>query len=230
MFGALLAADFHVYLNLLGETVTHTLIKDPVIISIYHEILQNEIAIMRGNYPLLLGVRSRNAIYYVTSFPQFTSTSNPRRALDFATLSYAVVNGLRRYVCGYDADKPHAWDRKHACTCIEKIIKEAERIVQESEEKRKYEAAQREHARRRAEEAKFRESICQELSGLYLKCPVCSDKGLLKKAEFIPVENDWLTADSVHKLHAKCSCGKHIFSIMDCSRANTFVEKYAPRK
>lgn len=109
--------------------MAHISIRDPLVLSIYHEILQNEIAIMRGNYPIFSGIRLENAVYYTTPFPQFTSTNNPRRALDFAILSYAIINGLRRYLCGYDLTRPYTWEERNICICMKKILKETERIV-----------------------------------------------------------------------------------------------------
>jgi len=80
----------------------------------------NEIAVMRGNYPVLTGMRIGDAIYYTTSFSGKSFSATPRRGLDFAILAYSIVNGLRRSICGYNINQPPAWG-KEKCDCIRRI-------------------------------------------------------------------------------------------------------------
>ena len=97
------------------------MVADDLIIDVYHEILMNEIGVMRGNTPIISGVRAGDAIYYFTGFIGKAVTSTPRRGLDFSLLAYAVVNGLRRRYCGYDPTRPSYWRQRDKCSCIKAI-------------------------------------------------------------------------------------------------------------
>ena len=87
--------------------------------NVYHEILINETGVMRGNTPILEGLRVGDNIYYYTGFTGRTVTSTPRRGLDFTLLAYSIINGLRRTFCGYDPEYPSHWNDK--CKCIDSI-------------------------------------------------------------------------------------------------------------
>lgn len=87
--------------------------------NVYHEILINETGVMRGNTPVLEGLRIGDNIYYYTGFSGRTVTSTPRRGLDFTLLAYSIINGLRRTFCGYDPEHPSHWNDK--CKCIDSI-------------------------------------------------------------------------------------------------------------
>ena len=91
-----------------------------IYMNIYHEILINETGVMRGNTPVLEGLRVGDNIYYYTGFTGRTVTSTPRRGLDFTLLAYSIINGLRRTFCGYDPEYPSHWNDK--CKCIDKIF------------------------------------------------------------------------------------------------------------
>jgi hypothetical protein len=81
-----------------GQTI---LTRD--LLSVYHEILINEIALMRSNVIVEEGVNSGDAIIYVTDFMHNPDTS---RGLDYVLLAYSIINGLRRLECGYNILSP----------------------------------------------------------------------------------------------------------------------------
>lgn len=78
------------------------------IINIYHEILLNEIAIMRFNTIVEEGVNIGDSIAYYHNMHPLQSSVKPNtsRGLDYIVLAYAVFNGVRRIVCGYNILKP----------------------------------------------------------------------------------------------------------------------------
>jgi len=77
------------------------------IISIYHDILLNEIAVMRANTIVEEGYNTGEAIvYFSSSYPLYTAHSNVNRGLDYLVLAYSIINGLRRLEGGYNVVKP----------------------------------------------------------------------------------------------------------------------------
>jgi superfamily II DNA/RNA helicase len=77
------------------------------IIAVYHEILLNEIAVMRTNSILEEGVNTGDTIvYYSSSYPLYVGQPNPSRGIDIYVLAYAIINGIRRIECGYNILKP----------------------------------------------------------------------------------------------------------------------------
>ncbi len=76
----------------------------PDIVSIYHEILINEIALMRSNAIVEEGVDTGDAIVYYSTL----TSHNPRadRGLDYMILAYSIINGFRRLECGYNILSP----------------------------------------------------------------------------------------------------------------------------
>jgi len=100
------------------------------LISIYHEILLNEIAIMRANTIIEDGVNTGDVIiYYSSSYPLYTGHSNPSRGLDYLVLIYSILNGLRRLIgeCGYNVLRP--LDPEPICP-IYKIKEKLTRILE----------------------------------------------------------------------------------------------------
>jgi ERCC4-related helicase len=76
------------------------------IVPVYHEVLLNEIAVMRSNTIVERGVDTGDAIvYYAPSYP-FVMAPNANRGLDYIVLAYSIINGIRRKVCGYDVLEP----------------------------------------------------------------------------------------------------------------------------
>jgi len=77
------------------------------LINIYHEILINEISIMRSNTIIDEGKDVGNAIvYFNTLYPLQGIAPNASRGLDYIVLAYTVINGVRRIVCGYNILRP----------------------------------------------------------------------------------------------------------------------------
>lgn len=77
------------------------------LISIYHEILINEVAVMRANTIIEEGYNTGKAIiYYNPLYPLYTVQPDTGRGLDYLVLAYAILNGVRRLVCGYNILKP----------------------------------------------------------------------------------------------------------------------------
>jgi hypothetical protein len=77
------------------------------LISIYHEVLLNEIAVMRANTIVEEGKDTGNAIiFYSAAYPFYTVVPNASRGLDYLVLAYSIVNGIRRLVCGYYITRP----------------------------------------------------------------------------------------------------------------------------
>jgi superfamily II DNA/RNA helicase len=77
------------------------------IIAVYHEILLNEIAVMRTNSILEEGVNTGDTIvYYSSSYPLYVGQPNSSRGIDIYVLAYAIINGIRRIECGYNILKP----------------------------------------------------------------------------------------------------------------------------
>jgi superfamily II DNA or RNA helicase len=73
------------------------------VVSLYHEILINEIALMRSNTIVDMGINSGDAIVYVSSLLHQPNTT---RGLDYLLLIFALLNGARRLVCGYNILRP----------------------------------------------------------------------------------------------------------------------------
>lgn len=95
-----------------------------IILSIYHEILLNEISIMRSNTILEEGVDVGDAIVY---YSPVSHVPEPNRGLDILVLTYAIINGLRRILCGYDITKPI--DPSGLDKCREEIAKTLEDLL-----------------------------------------------------------------------------------------------------
>ncbi|QOJ79008.1 DEAD/DEAH box helicase [Infirmifilum lucidum] len=75
--------------------------ETPELLDIYHEILLNEIAVVRGNSIFAKTIPSSIGYIAYSDFPNYTYT-NVERALDYATLLYAILNAVRRRTTGYD--------------------------------------------------------------------------------------------------------------------------------
>jgi len=73
------------------------------VLSLYHEILINEIALMRANSIADSGIDIDDTIVYVAPLPHNPSVT---RGLDYILLIYALVNGARRLECGYNVLDP----------------------------------------------------------------------------------------------------------------------------
>ena len=71
--------------------------------SLYHEILINEIALMRSNTIVDMGINSGDAIVYVSPLLHQPNTT---RGLDYLLLIFTLLNGARRLVCGYNILRP----------------------------------------------------------------------------------------------------------------------------
>jgi len=85
----------------------------PDLVSVYHEILINEIALMRSNAVVEEGVDTGEAIAYVSTI----TTHNPKadRGLDYMILAYSIINGFRRLECGYNILNPMSIEDTGEC-------------------------------------------------------------------------------------------------------------------
>lgn len=81
-----------------GQTI---LTRD--LLSVYHEVLINEIALMRSNVIVEEGINTEEAIIYVTDL---SHNPNTTRGLDYVLLAYSIINGLRRLEHGYNILSP----------------------------------------------------------------------------------------------------------------------------
>jgi len=90
-----------------GDTIASVKSALEKLINIYHEILLNEIAVMRSNTIVEEGRDIGGAIiYYNTAYPLQSVEPNASRGLDYLLLAYSVINGIRRIACGYNVMKP----------------------------------------------------------------------------------------------------------------------------
>jgi hypothetical protein len=111
-----------------GDTIASVKSALEKLINIYHEILLNEIAVMRSNTIVEEGRDIGGAIiYYNTAYPLQSVEPNASRGLDYLLLAYSVINGIRRIVCGYNVMKPI--DPKPECR-IENIRNEVVELLQ----------------------------------------------------------------------------------------------------
>jgi len=101
----------------------------PELLSIYHEILINEISIMRSNSIVEEGINIGDAIVYYSRDTIHNPDTN--RGLDLLLLVYAIINGLRRFECGYDIAKPI--DPKGLRECRDKIKEAIKEVVHKVE-------------------------------------------------------------------------------------------------
>jgi len=98
----------------------------PDLVSVYHEILINEIALMRSNAVVEEGVDTGEAIAYVSTI----TTHNPKadRGLDYMILAYSIINGFRRLECGYNILNPMSIEDTGECKAkiVERMKKSLE--------------------------------------------------------------------------------------------------------
>jgi len=66
--------------------------------NVYHELVMNDVAVVRTSAPVTSGIRQGDAILY-TSLPEVV---DPSRGMDLRTVVYAIINGVRRSI-GYEA-------------------------------------------------------------------------------------------------------------------------------
>ena len=116
-------------MNALSSTIPKSPLEIPELLSIYHEILINEISIMRSNSIVEEGINIGDAIVYYSR----DTIHNPdtSRGLDLLLLVYAIINGLRRYECGYNIVKPI--DPEGLSECRDKIKETIKEIVRKIE-------------------------------------------------------------------------------------------------
>jgi CRISPR/Cas system-associated endonuclease/helicase Cas3 len=113
----------------LSSAASKSLVNIPELLSIYHEILINEISIMRSNSIVEEGINIGDAIVYYSRDTIHNPDTN--RGLDLLLLVYAIVNGLRRFECGYDIVKPI--DPKGLSECRDKIREAIKEVVRKVE-------------------------------------------------------------------------------------------------
>lgn len=95
-------------------------------LSIYHEILINEIALMRSNSIVEEGFDTGDAIIFYTT--NLIHNPNTIRGLDYILLVYSVLNGLRRLECGYNLLSPID-PKELSKECRDKIIERIKNII-----------------------------------------------------------------------------------------------------
>ncbi len=105
----------------------------PELLDIYHEILLNEIAVVRGNTIFAKAIPSSIGFIAYSDFPNYTYTDT-ERALDYATLLYAILNAIRRVSVGYDLQDLTRVDRRDA----ERTQEELEKLVKKVRFKANY--------------------------------------------------------------------------------------------
>lgn len=99
------------------------------IINVYHELVMQDISVMRGNYPALhsemFSTSQTGYLYYINSFPLFSNRSE--RALDLMILSYGILMGISKKECGINPQNPKRISSPEDCG--EKIINELARLT-----------------------------------------------------------------------------------------------------
>ena len=111
------------------KSPTKSPIYIPALLSIYHEVLINEISIMRSNSIVEEGSNIGDAIVYYSRDNIHNPDTN--RGLDLLLLVYAIINGLRRFECGYNIAKPI--DPKGLSECRDKIKEAIKEVVRKVE-------------------------------------------------------------------------------------------------
>jgi ERCC4-related helicase len=113
----------------LSSAASKSPLNIPELLSIYHEILINEISIMRSNSIVEEGINIGDAIVYYSRDTIHNPDTN--RGLDLLLLVYAIINGLRRFKCGYNIVKPI--DPNGLSECRDKIKETIKEVVRKVE-------------------------------------------------------------------------------------------------
>ncbi len=81
-------------------------INDKLLIDIYHELLINDLSIMRGNYPAFVVHRPGKSkfIYYLNEFEKYTNTS---RVMSPLITVFSIILGIIKSKCGSIAPGPN---------------------------------------------------------------------------------------------------------------------------
>ena len=95
------------------------------LLAVYHEILVNEIALMRANTIVRDGVDTGDVVVYTSNY--ITHSPRADRGLDYLILAYSIINGFRRLTCGYDIRDP--LNPQGLSECKDKIIEKMGRAL-----------------------------------------------------------------------------------------------------
>jgi hypothetical protein len=95
------------------------------LLAVYHEILVNEIALMRANTIVGDGVDTGDVIVYTSNY--ITHSPRADRGLDYLILAYSIINGFRRLTCGYDIRDP--LNPQGLSECRNEIIRKMKEVL-----------------------------------------------------------------------------------------------------